>query len=62
MEIISTHYYRNKYFHLKLSSCQPQITYLTESQVTYCVLGTLTLKALGFFLPVQHRGSFHHPL
>ena len=31
-----------KCFHLKLTNCQPQITYLTVSQVTYCMLGTLT--------------------
>ena len=30
-----------KYFHLKLTNCQPQITYLTVSQMTYCILGTL---------------------
>ena len=30
-----------KYFHLKLTNCQPQITYLTVSQLTYCILGTL---------------------
>ena len=30
-----------KHFHLKLTDCQPQITYLTVSQVTYCILGTL---------------------
>ena len=30
-----------KYFHLKSTTCQPQITYLTVSQVTYCTLGTL---------------------
>ena len=30
-----------KYFHLKLANCQPQITYLTASQVTYRILGTL---------------------
>ena len=28
-----------KYFHLKLTNCQPQITYLMVSQVTYCILG-----------------------
>ena len=27
-----------KYFHLKLTNCQPQITCLTVSQVTYCIL------------------------
>ena len=30
-----------KYFRLKLTNFQPQITYLTVSQVTYCILGTL---------------------
>ena len=30
-----------KYFHLKLTNCQPQITHLTVSQVRYCILGTL---------------------
>ena len=33
-----------KYFHLKLTNCQPQITYLTVNQVTYCILGTLINK------------------
>ena len=30
-----------KLFHLKLTNCQPRITYLMVSQVTYCTLGTL---------------------
>ena len=30
-----------KYFHLKLTNCQPQITCLMVSQVMYYVLGTL---------------------
>ena len=34
-------YYRKKYSHLKSTNCQPRITYLMASQVTYCILGTL---------------------
>ena len=30
-----------KIFSLKLTNCQPEITYLTVSQVTYCILGIL---------------------
>ena len=30
-----------KYFHLKLTNYQPQITYLLVSQAIYCILGTL---------------------
>ena len=30
-----------KYFHSKLINCQPHITYIMVSQVTYCILGTL---------------------
>ena len=30
-----------KYFHLKLTNCQPQTTHLTVSQLTYCILSTL---------------------
>ena len=30
-----------KYFHLKLTNCQPQITCSRASHVTYCILGTL---------------------
>ena len=33
-----------KYFHLKSTNCQPQITHFTVSQVTYCILGTLIKK------------------
>ena len=40
-EIISIHYCRKKYFHLKLANYQPLITYSMASHVTYCVLGTL---------------------
>ena len=36
-----------KHFHLKLTNCQSQITYLTVSQVTYCILGTLIKKSFG---------------
>ena len=32
-----------KYFHLKSTNCQPQLTYLTVSQVTNCILGTLII-------------------
>ena len=28
-----------KYFHLKLTNCQPQIIYLIASQAIYCILG-----------------------
>ena len=42
-------YKRDEYFQLKFGKflcrealiCQPQITYLTVTQVTYCILGTL---------------------
>ena len=30
-----------KYFHLKLTNCQPRITYSITSYATYCTLGTL---------------------
>ena len=30
-----------KYFHLKLTNSQPQITYSMVNHVTYCILGTL---------------------
>ena len=30
-----------KYFYSKLINCQPWITYIMASQVTYCILGTL---------------------
>ena len=30
-----------RYFHLKLTNYQPQITYLMASQAIYCILGTL---------------------
>ena len=30
-----------KYFHLKLTNCQPQIMYSMVNHVTYCLLGTL---------------------
>ena len=30
-----------KYFHLKLTNCQPRITYSMVNHVTYCILGTL---------------------
>ena len=30
-----------KYFHLKLTNCQPWITYSMVNHVTYCILGTL---------------------
>ena len=32
------------YFQLKLTNCQPRITYLMASQVTYCLLGTLKVN------------------
>ena len=35
MKIISIRCCRTKYFHLKLTNCQPQIIYLTVSQVGY---------------------------
>ena len=30
-----------KYFHLKLTNCQPHITYSMVNHVIYCILGTL---------------------
>ena len=36
-----------KYFHLKLTDCQPHITYLIVSQVTYCIFGTLIKTSFG---------------
>ena len=32
---------RKKYFHLKLTNCQPLITYSMVNHVMYCILGTL---------------------
>ena len=36
-----------KYFHLKLTNCQPQITYSMVNHVTYCILGTLIKTSFG---------------
>ena len=41
MKIISICYCQKKCFHSKLINCQPQITYIMASQVTYCIQGTL---------------------
>ena len=41
METIWIRDYRKKYFHLKLTNCQPWITYSMVNHVTYCILGTL---------------------
>ena len=38
MRIILIHYHRKKYFHLKLTNCQPQITY--NIQITNDILYT----------------------
>ena len=38
--IISKGYCRKRYFHLKSTNYQPQITYSMASHVTYCMLGT----------------------
>ena len=34
-----------KCFHLRLTNCQPLITYSMASHVTYCIQGTLTKKS-----------------
>ena len=40
-----------KYFHLKLTNCQPQITYLMVSQVTYCILDIVSFDPKN----IQHK-------
>ena len=60
MEIISIRYCRKKYFHSKLINCQPRITYIMASQVTYCILGTLIKTSfgdIGYFEPknIQYK-------
>ena len=47
MKIISIHYYRKNYFHLKLTNCPPQITYLMVSQVSYLYMGYIN-KEISF--------------
>ena len=36
-----------KYFHLKLTNCQPRIAYSMVNHVMYCILGTL-VKYISF--------------
>ena len=60
MKIISIHCCQKKYFHLKLTNCQPLITYLMVSQVNCCILITLIKTSFGdivYFEPknIQHR-------
>ena len=63
MKIISIQYYRKKYSHLKLTNCQPQITYLTVSYKPSDILHTgylnkdISFGGIVFFEPknIQYK-------
>ena len=46
---------QKKYFHLKLTNCQPRITYLMASQAIYCTLGTLIKTSFGDIIYIEPK-------
>ena len=52
-------YCRKKYFHLKLTNCQPWITYSMANYVMYCILGTLIKTYLLVILFTLSQRTFN---